>query len=75
MTCDDLLRRLTEYEDGVLPGDLCEELQRHLEGCEACQSLRRDLEALSRICRSCAPPRMPDDVRRRLERRLAEPAR
>jgi hypothetical protein len=75
MTCEELLRRLAEYEDGVLPDDVCEELQRHLEGCEPCQGLRQDLEALARICRSCAPPRMPDDVRRRLEQRLAEPAR
>ena len=75
MTCEELLRRLADYEDGVLPADVCEELQRHLEGCEPCQGLRDDLEALSRICRSCAPPRMPEDVRRRLEQRLAEPTR
>jgi anti-sigma factor (TIGR02949 family) len=75
MTCDELLRRLTEYEDGALPDHICDELQRHLEGCEPCQGLRQDLEALSRICRSCAPPRMPDDVRRRLEQRLGETAR
>jgi anti-sigma factor (TIGR02949 family) len=75
MTCDELLRRLTEYEDGVLPDDVCRELQRHLADCEPCHDLRHDLEALSRICRSCAAPRMPDDVRRRLEQRLAEPAR
>jgi hypothetical protein len=27
MTCDELLRRLTEYEDGVLPDDVCRELR------------------------------------------------
>jgi anti-sigma factor (TIGR02949 family) len=75
MSCDELLRRLTDYEEGALPGDVCDELQRHLAECEPCQELRQDLEALSRICRSCAPPRMPDDVRRRLEHRLAEPTR
>lgn len=75
MTCDELLRQLTEYEDGVLPDDVCEGLQRHLAECEACQALKGDLEALARICRSCAAPKMPEDVRRRLAERLGEPAR
>jgi anti-sigma factor (TIGR02949 family) len=75
MTCDELLRQLTEFEEGVLPDDVCEELQRHLAECEPCQGLKGDLEALARICRSCAPPKMPEDMRRRLAERLGEPAR
>jgi hypothetical protein len=75
MTCDELLRQLTEYEDGVLPDAVCEEVRLHLAGCASCQRLRGDLEALARICHSCAPPRMPEDVRRRLADRLAEPTR
>jgi len=74
MTCEELLRQLTEYEDGVLPDAVCEELQRHLAECEPCQGLRGDLEALALICHSCAPPRMPEDVRKRLAERLAEPS-
>jgi anti-sigma factor (TIGR02949 family) len=75
MTCDELLRQLTEYEDGALPDAVCEELQRHLAGCESCQGLRGDLEALARICHSCAPLRMPEDVRKRLAERLGGPSR
>lgn len=75
MTCDELLRQLTEYEDGVLPDAVCEEVRRHLAGCVSCQGLRGDLEALARICHSCAPPRMPEEVRQRLAERLAEPSR
>jgi anti-sigma factor RsiW len=71
MTCDELLRQLAAYEDGVLPEEICAELQRHLDGCEACQGLRADLEALARICRGCEPPRLPDAVRRRLMDRIA----
>jgi len=73
MTCDELLRTLTEYEEGVLPRDLCEELQGHLERCGACQDLKEDLEALARICRTCSPPKMPEDVRRRLAERIGQP--
>ena len=73
MNCDELLRQLTEYEDGILPEAVCDELQRHLTACEPCHALKGDLEALARICTSCAPPRMPEDVRRRLADRLREP--
>ena len=73
MTCDELLRQLAAYEDGVLPDEMCAELQRHLDGCEPCQVLRADLEALARICRGCEPPRLPEAVRRRLMDRLGEP--
>jgi predicted anti-sigma-YlaC factor YlaD len=75
MKCGELLRQLAEYEDGVLPDAVCEELRRHLTECEACQGLSEDLEALSRLCRGCEPPRLPDDLRRRLVARLQEPAR
>ena len=72
MSCDELLRQLTEYEDGVLPEEVCQELQHHLDDCEPCKGLREDLEALARICRSCTPARMPEEVRRRLAERLGE---
>ena len=75
MTCEELLRQLTEYEDGVLPDEVCEELKRHLAECEPCQGLKGDMEALARICHSCSPPRMPEDLRQRLARRLGEPSR
>jgi anti-sigma factor RsiW len=75
MTCDELLRQLAAYEDGVLPDEVCGELQRHLAGCEPCQGLRADLEALARICRSCEPPHLPEAVRQRLRERLGEPRR
>jgi predicted anti-sigma-YlaC factor YlaD len=74
MKCKEVLRQLTEYEEGVLPEAVCEELQRHLNECGECQSLKEDLAALARICTSCGTPRMPEDVRQRLARRLSEPA-
>jgi len=75
MTCDELLRQLAAYDDGVLPDAVCEEIQRHLGGCSACQELRADLEALARICRGCAPPHLPEELRQRLAERLGEPRR
>lgn len=70
MTCDELLRRLTDFGDGALPESLCEELRQHMTGCDSCADLQADLAALSRLCHECPPPRLPEDVRRRLEERL-----
>jgi anti-sigma factor (TIGR02949 family) len=36
-TCKDLLGNLSDYIDGELSADLCQELQRHMEGCENCR--------------------------------------
>jgi anti-sigma factor (TIGR02949 family) len=70
MTCDELLRQLCDYADGALPEALCGELQGHLAGCAPCQGLQDDLAALARLCRRVEPPRLPEDLRRRLAERL-----
>ena len=67
MTCDELYRRLTDHAEGVLQGEVCREVERHLAECHDCQQIRHDLEDLSRLCRESRRPRMPDDVRRRIE--------
>ena len=67
MKCDDLYRRFTDHADGVLDAGDCAAVDQHLADCEPCDELRRDLENLSRLCRESRRPRMPDDVRRRIE--------
>ena len=71
MTCDELYRRLTDHEDGVLEADVCSEVERHLESCSACNEIRRDLQDLSRLCREQAAVQLPTSVRRRIEGLLA----
>ena len=67
MTCDELYRRLTDLDEGVLDGDVCAEVERHLATCHACSEIRQDLRDLSRLCREKAPARLPEGVRRRIE--------
>ena len=75
MTCAQLYDRLTDLAEGSLPGDVCEEVNRHLADCRDCQLLRQDLEDLARLCREgAAPTTMPDDVRHRVEALLADPS-
>lgn len=70
MNCDDLLRRLTEVREGVLDQAVCDEIRRHLVTCDPCADVQRDLEDLVRLCGCGEPPRMPEDLRRRLAARL-----
>jgi anti-sigma factor RsiW len=67
MKCDDLYRRLTDHADGVLEADDCAAVERHLQECDSCGALRRDLEDLARLCRESRRPRLPEEVRRRIE--------
>lgn len=70
MNCEDLLKRLTDYSDGAADATLCAEIERHLSECTGCEAVRRDLEQLSRLCRTCDPPRLPKEARERIERLL-----
>jgi anti-sigma factor (TIGR02949 family) len=36
-TCKDLLGNLSDFIDGELSDDLCQEIQRHMAGCENCR--------------------------------------
>lgn len=71
MSCEELLRRLTDYAEGSLDAGLCSELQRHLADCAPCSELQQDLQDLARLCRECDAPRLPDSLRRRLQARLS----
>jgi len=66
MNCGDLLRLLTEYEEGTLPTPLCVEVARHLSECAPCEELRHELHELTRLCRE-STPRLPEALRRRIE--------
>jgi predicted anti-sigma-YlaC factor YlaD len=74
MNCAQLYQRLTDLEDGALPGDVCEEVNRHLAECADCTLVRQDLEDLARLCRETAQPTtMPSELRSRVQALLANP--
>ena len=37
MTCEELLKALNDYVDGVQLTEICEEFSQHLTGCSPCQ--------------------------------------
>jgi hypothetical protein len=72
--CNDLYRRLSDHGEGLLDEADCAAIETHLRECSPCSELRRDLETLARLCRESKRPRMPDNVRQRIERLLRQPA-
>jgi RNA polymerase sigma-70 factor, ECF subfamily len=58
--CKAMFAELSNYLDEQLDDSVCEELEKHLEGCDPCQAFLAGLEATIQECRrmpSCAPDR------------------
>lgn len=71
--CSHLLGSLSEYVDGALGQMLCEEIERHVADCEDCRVVIDTLEKTIYLYHTTAelePPNVPDDVKKRLYKRL-----
>ena len=65
--CQHLLDCLSEYIDGSLNQNLCEELEKHLAGCDKCQIVIDSMRKTIDLCQICAEQdTLPEEVRRRL---------
>jgi anti-sigma factor (TIGR02949 family) len=69
--CERLLGSLSEYIDGELSPDLCQELEKHLAGCENCRVvLNTTKRTIDLVQAPVEKPDLPEDVRERLFKRL-----
>jgi len=69
--CDALLGSLSSYIDGDLPSDLCEELEKHLAGCNDCRVvLNTTKRTIDLVHVPIEKQDLPEDVRERLFKRL-----
>jgi len=69
--CDELLGSLSAYIDGDLPPELCEELEKHLAGCNDCRAvLNTTKRTIDLVHSPIEKPDLPEDVRERLFKRL-----
>ena len=68
--CKAMFAELSEYLDDQLDDSLCEELERHMEGCGPCQAFVATLEAAVEQCRrstaECPSPRSSSKLRKEL---------
>ncbi len=69
--CRYLLDSLSDFIDGALSSELCNEIERHMADCENCRivvdSLRKTIYLYHE---TAAPLTVPDEVRARLYQRL-----
>ena len=72
MTCKEVIRKLSEYLDGELDPALAEQLTRHLEHCEDCGLVVDTTRKTIEMYCNAEPASLPDDVRRQLDRAMAE---
>lgn len=65
-TCLDILQRLSDYLDGDLPPEACEEIGRHLATCKNCGALCNTLRLTRDLCRKLPSEPVPEAARRAL---------
>ena len=69
--CSHLLGSLSEYVDGDLGDEICEEIERHVSECEDCRIVIDTLKKTIYLYHETTePPDIPDEVRSRLFKRL-----
>ena len=69
--CEKLLGSLSEYIDGELTPELCQEIEKHLSGCDNCRVvLNTTKRTIDLVHAPAERPDLPDDVRARLFKRL-----
>jgi anti-sigma factor RsiW len=62
MTCRELFERLSEYVDGELSQEICEEIRRHMEGCDPCVAFAKTLKTTADLCRRLPSRPIPPEV-------------
>jgi anti-sigma factor (TIGR02949 family) len=69
--CRQLLNSLSDFVDGDLQQELCDEIELHMKDCENCRVVVDTLsKTVSLYQTSSAPEEVPDEVRQRLYHRL-----
>jgi anti-sigma factor (TIGR02949 family) len=77
MTCRELFERLSEYVDGELSQELCQEIRKHMDSCEPCVNFANTLKKTADLCRRLPstpiPPEVAADLRAFLSQHLPKP--
>lgn len=72
MTCEEVVRQLSEYLDGELDPALAEQLVRHFEHCEDCGLVVNTTRKTIDLYCKAEPAPLPPEVQKQLDRAFAE---
>jgi anti-sigma factor RsiW len=66
MKCDELLAMLNDYVDGDIDPAICEEFEKHLQGCNPCQVVVDNIRKTITLYRNGQPVELPVEFRDKL---------
>lgn len=72
MRCEELLRMLNDYVDGDVDPSVCEQFEKHLEGCNPCQIVVDTIRKTIVLYRGEEVYELPEDFRQRLHDTLRQ---
>lgn len=70
--CDDLISNLSDYIDGELDAETCDELERHLAGCNNCRLMVDTMKMTVKLCRDGVCEDLPPALQSKLDDKLVE---
>jgi len=72
MKCEELLRMLNDYVDGDIDPSMCEEFQRHLDGCDPCKVVVDSIKKTITLYKEEGVYTLPAEFREKLHSMLRE---
>lgn len=70
MTCEEVVRRLSDYIDGALEGPVLVEVEHHVASCHDCHVVLDTTECTILLARTARTTALPEDRRRILLEKL-----
>ena len=72
MKCEELLKLLNDYVDGMVDPAVCEEFEQHMAGCNPCHVVVDNIRKTITLCKEGQPCKLPFEFRERLHTALRE---
>jgi len=72
MKCQELLKMLNEYVEGDIDPGVCQELEKHLAGCDPCKVVIDNIRKTISLYKNDQVYELPTDFRQRLHQALRE---
>lgn len=71
-TCPDVLDLYSKHLEGEISADVCEQMERHLDGCERCRTACDSLKLTLSLCRRLPAAPVPEQVQESVRAALRE---
>jgi anti-sigma factor (TIGR02949 family) len=70
--CKKYFERISEYLDGELDNEICDEIETHLKECPECRECLDSLKKTIQLCKEAGKEAIPSDIRERLRSNLRQ---